>query len=151
MDGRDSAGGSRVLAGLIDEYGEVLLPDLKHYFGIDLRDLFSEENPLSPRYVLVHIKWLGMDSAYIAERRGGQRFRGWDEGRYTSVAIVNALRAFMHMYLLSHIDPKKSKPKAPEPFPIPDRKSPQAHKPGSFANLALAKLTAAKRRKNGGG
>ena len=147
MDGGDPAGGSAYLGELIDQYGDVLIPDLRHEYGLDLRDLFNPEAKLSPRYVLAHIKHLPMDSAFVAERRGGQQFRGWDESRYIAVANVNAIRTLQHLYVLAH-SKKNAKPKPPEPYPIPDSKT-KKDKPGSFAAIARRHLAAARRRKEG--
>ena len=106
----DSTGGSLELAGLIDKYGEFILPDLRRYYGIDLLDLFREERPLSPRYVLAHIRNLDYQSAFVAEVRGGQQYRGWDEDRYMDAAQINALRTLIYIFILANTDPKKRKP-----------------------------------------
>ncbi|QHB36913.1 tail assembly chaperone [Mycobacterium phage Roary] len=142
-------GGSLALADLLDKYGEVLIPDLKHYYGMDLRDLFSEEHPLEPRWVLAHIIYLPTESAYVAERRGGQQFRGWNPSWYALVATVNGIRALNHMYILSHIGKNSSKPKAPEPYPIPevDRSKTEAPKANSFAGIAASMMAASRRKK----
>ena len=118
-----------------------------HYYRVDLRDLFSDEDPLSPRYVLSLILNLPTNGAFYASRRGGQEFRGWDIDRYAMVAMVNAKRATNHILMMVNRDPKKPKPKAPEPFPTPDEgKKANAPKPGSFAAIA-ASMMAAQRRK----
>ncbi|AHJ86392.1 tail assembly chaperone [Mycobacterium phage 40AC] len=141
-------GGSRVLAGLIDKHGEAILSDLLHYYRVDIRDLFSEENPLSPRYVLALIVWLPTDSAFAASCRGGPQFRGWDADRYAMVSAVNELRAGNHLTLLINRDRSKPKPKAPEPFPTPDEeKKSTAPKPGSFASMVVAAKRAARLKK----
>jgi len=153
VDGGDSAGGSGELARVIDDYGEILVPELRHYFGLDLRELFLEIPPWSPRYVLAHIKWLPMGSAFVAANRGGQEFRGWDEGRYMTAATLDAIRLLIHTFVMAHRDPKKRAPSAPDPYRTPDDrvggsyKSKQPPKPGSFAFIAGAKLAAAKKRK----
>lgn len=150
MDGNVSAGGSRVLAELIDKHGEAILSDFEHYYpNVDLLDLFAEESPLSPRYVLSLIIWLPTDTALAASRRGGPQFRGWDEDRYALVTLVNEMRAGNHLTLLVNRDPKKgSKPKPPEPFPTPDSKTKTpAPKPGSFAAMVVAAKKAAARRR----
>ncbi|WP_007470325.1 hypothetical protein [Segniliparus rugosus] len=122
-----------------------------HHYQIDLRGLFSEEAPLSPRYVLTLIEWLPIGSNYEAECRGGSQFRGWDESRYALVATVNALRALQYLYLRAHLDPKKSaKPKPPEPFPAPEVPEDRARpRKGSFAFVAAARLAATRKRKTG--
>lgn len=151
MDGSEPAGGSAALAGFLDEYGEVLVADLLHYYGVDVRDLFRPERPLSPRYVLALIMYLPLGSAFVAERRGGQEFRDWDHSRYALVDAANSLRSLSHMYLATHIDPRKTRaPRPPDPFPTPEetRTKKQAHKAGSFAHMvATAKAAAERKRK----
>jgi hypothetical protein len=155
VDGTHRSGGSLELARLIDKAGEDLIPDLKHYYGIDLRDLFSEDNPLSPRWVLMHVMNLPIESAFMAEIRGGKEFRGWDEGRYMLASIYNVINILKYITILANSDPKKTTPEPPEPFPTPDnlvaRKKSGGHKPGSFGAIALDLLGKAKKRKAAGG
>lgn len=134
---------------MIDEYGEILVPELKHYFGLDLRELFSDDLALSPAYVLIHIKWLPMESAFVAEHRGGRQFRGWDEGRYQTVALINAIRVLTHLFVVANSDPKKRNPPLPEPWPVPDAvsKTKPKDKPGSFGFIARDLAAKGKRRK----
>lgn len=154
MDGIESAGGSAALASFIDEHGEVLIADLLSHYGVDLRDLFHPERPLSPRYVLALVMYLPMGSAFVAARRGGQEFRDWDLGRYALVDVANSLRSLQHMYLVSHIDTRKTRaPKPPDPFPTPEetRTKKATHRPGSFANMvAIAKAAAARKKRKAG-
>jgi hypothetical protein len=149
VDGNDPTGGSRELARLIDRYGELLIPDLKHYYGIDLRELFLDPPPWTPRFLLSHINNLPYDSAFVAELRGGQQFRGWDENRYLLAANVNAIRVLSHIFILANMDPKKRKPDTPSPWPLPDKqeKKKRQDKPGSFAFIAKSLADKARRRK----
>lgn len=143
-----AAGGSRVLAELIDKHGEAILSDLLHYYRVDLRDLFSGDGSLSPRYLLALIFQLPTDGAFYASRQGGIQFRGWDAGRYALVAQVNAQRATNHILMMVNRDPKRSKPKPPEWFPTPDESDkPKAHKPGSFAAIAASMLAAQRKKR----
>jgi hypothetical protein len=142
----DSTGGSLELAELIDKYGEFLVPDLRRDFGIDLRDLFCDVDPLSPRFVLAHIHNLDYDSAFVAEVRGGQQFRGWDVGRYQMARVIDVLQVSNYLFILANSDPKKRKPKPPDPYPIPDEIK-RVDKPGSFAFIAKAHIAAVKKRK----
>lgn len=133
---------------MIDKHGEALLSDLLHYYRVDLRELFSEVCPFTPRYLLSLIIHLPADGAFYASRQGGQEFRGWDTDRYALVALVNAQRAGNHIQLMINRDPKRAAPKPPEPFPTPgsENKS-KAPKPGSFAAVAASMLAAQKRKK----
>lgn len=145
MDRGDPGGGTRGLAELIDEYGEQLAADLLEFYDVDLRDVVRPEARLTPLYLLVLIRGLPDDSRFNAERRGGRQFRGWDESRYATVAIVNALRALQWTYVAAHV---KNKPPPPEPFPIPDQQvRRKKNGPGSFAFIAQAQLAAVRKAK----
>jgi hypothetical protein len=95
-----------------------------------------------------------MGSAFVAETRGGQQFRGWDLDRYFRARQIDATRALQYTLVLAHMDPKKKKPNPPEPVWVPDKtglKPKKVHKPGSFAAIALARINAVKKLKERGG
>jgi len=143
-----AVGGSRVLAELIDKHGEAILSDLLLYYRVDLRDLFDDVSPLSPRYVLALIFQLPTDGAFHASRQGGPQFRGWDAGRYALVAQVNAQRSTNHILMMVNRDPKRAKPKPPEWFPTPDESDkPSAPKAGSFAAIAASMISAQRKKR----
>lgn len=149
MGGGITAGGSRALAELIDKYGGAIFPDLLERYGVDLRDLFRDESDLDPRTALSLVNHLSFDSAYIAELRGGPQFRGWNADRYLNVAQVNAQRALLHSYILTHTG-KGKKPKAPEPYPIPQEprdKAPHKPKAGSFGGIVATMMAASRKAK----
>lgn len=152
MGRSDPTGGSLELATLIDEYGEILLPELKHHFGIDLRDLFNEVPPFSPRYILTHIMYLDFDSAFVAERRGGQMFRGWGVDRYMTAQLIDAVNALQYITILANRDPDKKAPDPPKPYPLPDtqlRKAQQkTPEPGSFAFIAKRHIEAIRKQRS---
>lgn len=153
MGDRYSTGGSTELARLIDGYGEFLIPDLKRYYGMDLRDLFLDDPPWSPRFVLAHIRNLDYGSAYVAEARGGQQYRGWDESRYIAAAEVNSIRTLIYAFILANMNSKKAKkPEAPRPWPLPDDKDKKKRqdKPGSFAFIARSHIAAVKKKREEG-
>jgi len=104
---------------------------------------------LSPRFVLVHIAYLPIESAFVAERRGGQEYRGWGPDRYMAAGQMDLTKAQSYLFLLANSDPKKARPKPPEPYPVPGghkRVASSDLKPGSFAFIAAAQLAAAKRK-----
>jgi hypothetical protein len=114
------------------------------FYDVDLRNILVPGSGLTPLYLLTLIRGLPEGSRFNAERRGGPQFRGWDSGLYATVAIVNALRGLQYTYVAAH---SKSRPKPPEPFPIPDNTvRRKKHGPGSFAFIAAQKLGAAKRK-----
>lgn len=152
MDGGYPAGGSGVLAQLIDDHGEVLVAELLHEYGVDLRDLFHSDSPLSPRYVLNLIKHLPVGGAYNAALRGGPEFRGWDVERYAMAATVDSLRSLQWLYVCAHLGKNRVRPKPPAPYPIPDieiAKKTAANRPkaGSFADLVVKAKVAASKKK----
>lgn len=152
MDGAHTGGGSLELARLIDEYGQHLVPDLKEYYGIDLRDLFSEDDPLDPKWVLIHAGNLPIASSYVAAQRGGLQFRGWDQAQYDSASMIDALNDLAYILIMANRDPTKPAPKPPkryvrpndpdDPENLPDDQKTK-FKPGSFGDM----LQKAKRNK----
>lgn len=111
--------------------------------------MVSEFPPRSPRYVLAHIKWLPLGSAFIAETRGGPQFRGWDQAMYARVAQVDAANSANWMFVVANKDPKKQAPKPPARYPIPDStvRTKKPDSPGSFGFIAKSMLADAKRKK----
>lgn len=138
---------------MIDKHGGALLSDLWHYYGIDLRDIFSDDNPLSPRFVLSMIFGLPLDLEFNASQRGGKHYRGWGPAEYALADIATSHRATNYMYLSAHIDPKKSKkPTEPKPFPIPDDvddKKPKK-KPNLFSQMVGSMIATSRRKKKEG-
>ena len=137
MDGFDQFGKSAAVGQLIDEFGEVLAADLAEYYNIRLTDLFTPGSGLTPGFLLALIKNLPIGSRFVAERRGGVEFRGWDHDSYALAAVVNAIRSLQFTYIAAH---SKSKPAAPKPFPVPDRPVSPGVKSGMFAQMASAHL-----------
>lgn len=113
---------------------------------LDFRDVIYGR--VSAKYVLNLIRQLPYDSATVAEMRGGQQFRGWDDGKYLQVLTAQAVRDLAYITVLVNSDPKKKKPEPPKPVYVPKtveqiRKEKRA-KPGSFAYIAAQKLKATK-------
>lgn len=103
---------------------------------------------MSPAWVMAHVRNLPVSSATMAELRGGQEFRGWDESRYQYAATVDAIRALTHVFILAHTDKNAKKPKLPEPWPIPDRRvRAERSKTGVFAQMAAAQMAASRKLK----
>jgi hypothetical protein len=120
---------------------------MKLYFGIDLRDLFLEENPLSPRWALLHIQQLPMGSSFVAELRGGPEFRGWDADRYMTARLIDLFGIANYIQILINHDRDKPKPPPPDPYPLPDNvKRSEQNQPGSFGFIARQKIAQARRR-----
>jgi hypothetical protein len=133
LDGGDSAGGSRELAQLIDQYGEFLVADLKRYYQIDLRDIMKDGSGLSPRLVLCYVRALPLESATVAAMRGGDQFRGWNQELYMLANLLDAVRENTYAFVAAN---SKKKPKAPEPVQRPEKQ--QKKKTSLFAAMARA-------------
>lgn len=93
MDGEHAAGGSQGLADLVEKHGESLIADFERYYR-PLPRMISEGS--SPRYILGLIRQLPIESAFVAEYRGGPQFRGWGIDRYLRAALVDAVQANTH-------------------------------------------------------
>lgn len=69
--------------------------------------------------------------------------------------LINAIRVLTWVFVMAHSDPKKAKPKPPEPYPLPDKVTHKpADKPGSFAFIArdlIAKTREARKAEADGG
>lgn len=152
MDGEHPGGGSLELARLIDEYGQHLVPDLTHYYGIDLREILSEDDPLDPEWVLLHVYNLPIASAFNAVQRGGIEFRGWGQEQHTAADMVDSLSDLAYILIMAHRDPSKPAPERPRRYPRPgDKPDPETlpddqktkFKAGSFGDM----LQQAKRNK----
>ena len=157
MDVGYPVGGSRVLIELIDKHADAIIGDLLEYYNVDVRDLFREVPPFSPRYILNLVTQLPLGSAYVAEQRGGSEFRGWDHAMYAQVALINAVRTANFMFLCANSDPKKKKPEPPDPYPTPDEPArPKGRRqhgppaPGSFVATASAMIQKARKAKKHG-
>jgi hypothetical protein len=138
VDGGDSAGGSQGLADLVDKYGGSLIADFERYYR-PLPELLVSGR--SPRYILGLIRQLPVESATVAELRGGSQFRGWDVDRYLLTAIVDAIQA--NTYMLAKAN--QGKPKMPEPMYRPEKAKPKNE--NSFAAMARGFYRAAQQKK----
>lgn len=127
-----------------------MLSDLLHHYQVDLRGLFRDEDPLSPRYVLALVLDLPKDGAFYASRRGGREYRGWDETRYALAELVDAMSGSNYMFQMANRDPAKPKPKLPSPFPRPDNSEPKkaAPAPNSFAGIVASMMAEQRRRRD---
>lgn len=112
--------------------------------------MFSKEHPLSPRWALMHVMHLPLESAFVAEQRGGYQFRGWGEDRYMKARELDLLAIQNWMFLSANSDPDGPKPNMPDPYPLPDDikvKKQLQDKPGSFGFITKTLLAKAKKRK----
>lgn len=80
------------LVDLLDKHGEAIEADLRRHYGVRVRDLFAVDSDLTPREVMSYLIHAPEDSAYHAELRGGQQFRGWTSDRYLLASILDVLQ-----------------------------------------------------------
>jgi hypothetical protein len=132
-------GGSFRLSELVDLYGEWLVSDFQHYYQLDLRDIFTGR--LSAKRALVLIDNLPPASATVAQMRGGQQFRGWDDGRYLNWMQTELVQQLLFAFVCANTD-SKNKPKPPKNIYQPKtaedilkEKLERQAKPGSFASF----------------
>ena len=98
--------------------------------------------------------WLPIESAFSAELRGGQAFRGWGPERYMGARLIDLAAIQNWMFLSANRDPESKPPTPPEMYPTPDGIKPKkanTDKPGSFGHMAKTLLAKAKKRKAAGG
>lgn len=144
MDGGDPAGGSSELVHLIDRCGECLIADLKSYYNVDLRDVLRDDSGLSPRLVLTYVRHMPLESATVAELRGGQHFRGWSPELYRLTDLLDAIQHNTYAFIAAN---SRRKPQVPKPVKRPDG---TASKPKSNSFAALARAHLAAQKKDGG-
>lgn len=142
MDGGDPAGGSGELARLIDEHGEHIVADLKHHYGVDLKDVLVPGSGLTSRLVLTYLRGLPLGSSFMASVRGGKQFEGWDTQTYMLAHLIDAVRENTYAFICAN---SKRKPKAPKPVDRPTVKTPASG--NQFA--AMARLAHARGKKKG--
>jgi len=106
---------------------------------VDIRQVFVEGSGVTPRFALSLILGLPPESATVALIRGGKQFQGWTTDRYLTAGIYNAVRELTYAFICAN---SKKKPNPPEPIPLPSNEptKPKAHKPGSFAAIALSQM-----------
>lgn len=138
MDGGDPAGGTQGLAELVDKHGESLIADFERYYR-PLPELLSSGR--SPRYILGLIRQLPVESATVAELRGGPQFRGWDVDRYLLASLVDAVMANTYAVIKSG----GNKGKKPEPTYRPEKA--KSKNGSAFAAMARNVYLAAKNKK----
>jgi hypothetical protein len=102
----------------------------------------------------MHALHLPIESAFVAQQRGGDQFRGWGQDRYMMARLIDQTAIGNWMFLSANSDPDGRKPEMPDPFSLPDdieRKKKLQDKPGSFAFITKTLLAKAKKRKAAGG
>jgi hypothetical protein len=142
VGGGDPAGGSGELARLIDRCGESLLADFLTYYRLDLRDVLVPGSGLSARRALALVRQLPIESATVAELRGGPEFRGWGADRYLMARLIEGVEGLFHAFVSANT---KKKPKAPERVARPEKK--QREGGNTFRAMASRRIAAIRNRK----
>lgn len=122
---------------MIDKCGECLLADFLLYYDTDLRDVLVPGSGLTPRMCIALIRNLPVESATVAELRGGAEFRGWDGDRYMTADLIDAVRELIYVQVASK---SKRKPPPPKPFERPDAIVEKKQQGNNFAAMARAAL-----------
>ena len=145
MAGGDSAGGSLVLAGLIDDHCEALYADLMETYGVILTDVLGESPNLSPFELLMLVRQLPVTSRWHGERQGGPEYQGWGILEYQMASLIDSVRQNTFVLLSAHSG--KKKPKEPEPAFRPGEK--KTKKVNAFTAIAKAKAQAVREARGG--
>lgn len=106
-------------------------------YGVDLRDLVSDEGGLSPRRALVLIEGLPYGCRSWAHIQGDPELEGWDISTYMLAGLLDSVRE--NTFATVQIQSKK-KLKPPEPIKIPGASAKPAKKPNLFAQMAAAQF-----------
>lgn len=122
------------------------MPDLLRVYGVDLRELVSDEGDLSPRRALSLIEGLPHGTRSIARIQEDPELEGWDVSAFLAAALIESVRE--NTFATVQIQSKK-KLKHPEPLKIPGNSSPKKKTPPAnmFTAMARAQLN---RRDDGG-
>lgn len=142
MDGEHPGGGSRALAGLVDDLGSILISDLQFYFQADLGKTVSGEG-FSPRRILAFVEGMPPASRTFAALGDDARTEGWDTQAYLLAGLVDAVRE--NTFVTAQIQSKK-KLKRPDPIDVPGNKKKKSDgQVNLFAQMAAAQWEAAQR------
>jgi hypothetical protein len=109
----DSAGGSLQLVEILDSHGTALYSDLRRYWSVDLRGLFSHPPTVSPEEVLWLYEQLPDNAATRRSPNGEQGH--WELGTMLQAMTVNAIQANTYTYIVAH----SKKPPKPPPNILP--------------------------------
>lgn len=141
MGGGDQPGGSAELARQLDKRGECILADLREYYGVDLSDVVKPGSGVTPSVVLTLLRQLPVGSRTIADMRGGEQFRDWNNTQYQLATVIDAVQQNTHALVTAN---SKKAPKAPDPAYRPGNKPKTTQSGQSFAGQ-VGKLMQQKR------
>lgn len=105
---------------------------------MDLRDLFSEDDPLTPKRAVALIEGLPPESRTAAILREDEESYGWKTSDYLLAAIANSVRegTFVNMQVRT-----KKKLTPIEPIEVPGvKKQKKQKKANKFVQMAQAQL-----------
>ena len=119
--------------------------DLLREYGVDLRELLSEEPTTTPTLVLALIEELPFSSRTSALLRDSPDSAGWDTSDYLTAALIDSVRdgTFANMQMNS-----KKKLQPFERVPIPGvEKKPEKKPVNNFVRMAQMALAEAQKQK----
>lgn len=117
MDGGLPAGGSVVLAGLIEDHGGELAADLLREYQLDIRETLKPETDQDPSWVLILAEQLPHHSSFKASLSKNPESAYWSNDTYLLAETVNQLRSVVYAVQAVQADPKQRK-KIPLPDPV---------------------------------
>lgn len=135
-----SAGGSLVLASLINQAGEALYQDFRAVYGLNFIEFVDTHSPLE---TLMLIRGLGIGSRFVALLQGGEQFNDWNTLTYQMATLIDAVNYTTYAVIAANSG--KRKPKQPKPAYRPSKTTRKT------SNMFRTQLDAAKQRKTRGG
>lgn len=135
-----SAGGSLVLASLIDQAGEALYQDFRAVYGLNFLEFVHTHSPLE---TMMLIRGLGIGTRFVSHAQGGEQFNDWDVLAYQMATLIDAVN--YTTYAVVAANSGKRKPKQPKPTYRPSKNT------RKNTNMFRTQLDAAKQRKARGG
>lgn len=135
-----SAGGSLVLASLIDQAGEALYQDFRSVYNLNFIEFVDTHSPFE---TLMLIRGLSVGTRFVAHLQGGEQFNDWNTLAYQMATLIDAVNYTTYAVIAANSG--KRKPKQPKPSYRPSKTTRKS------SNMFRTQLDAAKQRKTRGG
>jgi hypothetical protein len=134
-----SAGGSLILASLIDKAGEALFQDFQDVYGLNLIHMIRDDVP--PLEIILLIRGLKLGSRFVAVLQGSEEFVGWDAQTFQLATLIDSVNYTTWAVVAAN---SKRKPKEPKATYRPSRNGRKKPNNAFETQLKLAKERKAK-------
>ena len=139
MGRKCTAGGSLILAGLIDKAGEALFQDFQDVYGLNLIQMIRDDVP--PLEIIMLIRGLQLGSRFVAVLQGNEEFVGWDAKAFQLATLIDSVNYTTWAVIAAN---SKRKPKEPKASYRPSRGGRKRPNNAFETQLKLAKERKAK-------